>query len=432
MFIKGLFHKIHYFNNKELIGTFFVTAGTLFGSFFSYLLQFFLARYLNVGEYGEFNALLSLAYIAGVPATVLSTAMIKKVSQLLSGNEWKKLSSLFVSSFYFSVLIGLVIFASVYFFRGYISQTLKIGNIFLIVIFGMWLGLSFLLTVPGAYLLGLLRYKAYALFVSISSMLRFVFPALLVVVGYGLIGTFYGLSLSVILAFIISLVLLKKNLTNVRNELNKMSPELNDVFKLIMPIVLVNLCMMLLNNIDLVLVKRFFEAETAGYYAGVVTLGKILLFGAGTITVVMFPKISSVKNDTKKLIKSFGFFLSLQLMAVIAGVLVYLIFPRYITLIFFGSKFMESVKYLSLFSVFVGIYVIINFLVMFMLAIDQTRIYLLLLPGVIAQYVLINMFHGSLEQVIYINIYILLLIAVILGLYSAVLFKRNFKSLELS
>ena len=48
-------------NNPELTGTLYVTVGTLLGSFFSYLLQFFLGRMFSVEDYGSFNAFLSLS-----------------------------------------------------------------------------------------------------------------------------------------------------------------------------------------------------------------------------------------------------------------------------------------------------------------------------------------------------------------------------------
>jgi len=39
------------------LGTLIVTIGSFAGAFFSYLLQFILARYLSVQDYGTFNAL---------------------------------------------------------------------------------------------------------------------------------------------------------------------------------------------------------------------------------------------------------------------------------------------------------------------------------------------------------------------------------------
>jgi O-antigen/teichoic acid export membrane protein len=298
----------------------------------------------------------------------------------------------------------------------------------LVILFGIWIAATFLLTLPNSFLLGLLRYKAYAFFVVLSSFIRFLIPAGLVLAGYGLTGTFTGLILSVIIAFLISLLLLKRNVGNLRNNTANISSDLSDVFKFVMPVVMVNLAMILLNNVDLVLVKKYFDAESAGYYAGVVTLGKIFLFGAGTVAVVMFPRISSLKASGGKILSNFSLYLFLQLTVVVLGIFAYTMFPKILTLLFFGSKFLASVTYLPLFSVFVGLYVTINFLVMFLLAIDKSKVYVFLLPGVVAQYLLINFYHDSLFQIIKINISVSALLVGAIALYLFRLFRKDFRS----
>ena len=63
-------------SNKDVLDTIIVGGATLFGSVFSYLLQFVLGRKLSVGDYGTFNALLSLSctsfYFHGVLGSVLA------------------------------------------------------------------------------------------------------------------------------------------------------------------------------------------------------------------------------------------------------------------------------------------------------------------------------------------------------------------------
>ena len=82
---------------KKLIvsNTAIVTVGVLIGSFFSYLLQFFLGRFLSVSDYGTFSALLSLTYLIGVPSGVFGISIIKVSSELLAKKRFDKLSSLF-------------------------------------------------------------------------------------------------------------------------------------------------------------------------------------------------------------------------------------------------------------------------------------------------------------------------------------------------
>jgi len=66
---------------------------------------------------------------------------------------------------------------------------------------------------------------------------------------------------------------------------------------------------------------------------------------------------------------------------------------------------MSSVEYLPMFSLFIGLYIIINFLILFFLAVSRTSVFLLLLPGLGVQYLLISSNHGTLYDIINADIY---------------------------
>ena len=95
-------------NDQSVSGTIIVTTGLFVSSIFSYFLQFALGRFLSVQEYGDFNALLSLFYIVGVPSTVLGISIIKVVSELKAENEYEKVSGLFWHLSLFSLIFGLL------------------------------------------------------------------------------------------------------------------------------------------------------------------------------------------------------------------------------------------------------------------------------------------------------------------------------------
>jgi len=114
---------------KDINATILVTSGLLVGSFFSYLLQFFLGRSLSVSDYGAFNALLSVAVIVGVPATVFGIPLVKEVASLSAKKEEAKLSALFWQAMLWSVAAGLIVFGFFYIFRDSVLSSLKITNI---------------------------------------------------------------------------------------------------------------------------------------------------------------------------------------------------------------------------------------------------------------------------------------------------------------
>lgn len=415
-------------SNKDVLDTVLVGGATLFGSVFSYLLQFVLGRKLSVSDYGTFNTLLSLSSIVGVFGAVFGTALIKVNAEIFAKKDNNKLKSLFIDSVRFSLIVGLVSFLIIFSLREFISNYLNIDDSFLITLFGVSIGLGFLAVVPNSYLQGTQEFKKYSLFHIFSLFLRFLIPTIFVFMGFGLRGVYSASPLSSITSFIFGLFILGLNLKNLKKV--DANDSLKKVFSLASSVVLVNFSMTALNNIDLIMVKRFFSAADAGYYAGTMTLGKILLFGAGAVSVVMFPKITALYAGGKSFMKSLKRFLILLISVLVIGVICYQIFPEIITKLFFGRAFEDSVKYLPLFSVFVALYVLINFLVMFFLAIDKRKVGLLLLPGIVIQYVALNFFHGSLWEVINVNIAISVMILVILSVYFYFSIPKKIESLD--
>ena len=415
-------------SNKDVLDTVLVGGATLFGSVFSYLLQFVLGRKLSVSDYGTFNALLSLSSIVGVFGAVFGTALIKVNAEIFAKKDNNKLKSLFIDSVRFSLIVGLLSFLIIFSLREFISKYLNIGDSFLITLFGVSIGLGFLVVVPNSYLQGTQEFKKYSLFHIFSLFLRFLIPTIFVFMGFGLRGVYSASPLSSITSFIFGLFILGLNLKDLKKV--DVNDSLKKVFSFASSVVLVNFSMTALNNIDLIMVKRFFSAADAGYYAGTMTLGKILLFGAGAVSVVMFPKITALYAGGKSFMKSLKRFLILLTSVLAVGVICYQIFPGIITKLFFGRAFEDSVKYLPLFSVFVALYVLINFLVMFFLAIDKRKVGLLLLPGIVIQYVALNFFHGSLWEVINVNIAISVMILVILSVYFYFSIPKKIESLN--
>ena len=226
-------------------------------------------------------------------------------------------------------------------------------------------------------------------------------------------------------SFLLGMLLLQIKIKNVEKE--DISSYLEKLKSLSISIILVNFSLMFLNNIDVIMVKKYFSPIEAGYYSGTVTLGKILLFGAGAFTTVMFPRITALYVNGKEFTHKLKMIFFLLLGVLFVGVLCYRIFPEFLTKVFFGEAFMSSQEYLPLFSIFVAIYVLINFLVMFFLAIDKKAVGFLLLPGVVAQYILLNIFHESLWDVININIGVsaFTLVLLLVYFYFSVLEKKE-------
>lgn len=396
-----------------LFGTFLVTLGMLIGSVFSYGLQFVLSKLLTLEEFGTFNSLLSISNILGVFILVFSTALIKLTSELKGLEQFGKLTTLFWKLTIFSLIFGLIIVVLCIVGQSELSKIFNISDQNLFVSFGLIMASSLVVAIPTAYLQGLLRFKAFAAFSVIFAFLRFIVPTIFVYKGLSLNGVFFGMFLSTVLSYGISLFLLKKNFKLGTPE--DVSNYYRQLMLFSVPVFFVNIGMNLLNNLDVILVKRYFSEVDSGIYSGIVTIGKILLFGAGTVSAVMFPQISALYARKENYSSKLKMFLALQLLAVGGGVVFCFLFPHFLALMF-SSNFLPAVPYIPTFSIFVAIYVLLNFSVLYLLAINRTKVFIFLIPGVLLQFLLLFFFHSSLQQVINVNIFVsaILLLSVIL------------------
>jgi O-antigen/teichoic acid export membrane protein len=396
--------------NVAVTGTIIVTLGSFIASGFSYLLQFALGRLLTVPDYGTYNALLSVTNIAGVPAMVLITSLVKLTSELKAKDSFDKLTHIFWKFSAIMVALGFVVFALLSLLKEPLARYMNITESYLFMYLGLVIGISFLMSVPYAYLQGLLRFKAFAFSKMMGGFLRLVIPVSVVLLGYGLGGVFMGIAVAALITYTIGILLLKKNFRKYGND--DLSPYYRKVMTFGVSVLFVNLGLMLMNNLDLILVKKYFSEDIAGFYAGTVTVSKVLLFGAGTVAIVMFPQISELYAKGENYVKRLKIFFTLQLVLVTGGILFFTLFAELITRIMFGEKFMPSVEYIPLFTVFIGLYVLINFMILFFLAIGKTKVFLLQIPAVILQFILITLFHNNLYEVIKINIFVALLLLV--------------------
>lgn len=389
-------------SNNNLVNTVIIAIGTFIGSFFSYLLQFLLGRYLSVVDYGSFSALLSLSNLLGVFASVFAVSIVKRVAEYTAKDDRRMATHMFINLSLFSVVIGAITFFLITFFSSGISSGLQINDTSIVTIFAVSIGLSFLGVIPMSFLQGSMLYRRWAFFGSLSSFLRMLMAAGPAVIGLGLYFVFAGMSLSTVICYLISILLLQRIFLAEKS--SDPRPEYQKLLSFGFSTLLITLGLTFINNIDMVMVKKYFDPETAGYFAGAVTVGKILLFGSTAVATLMFPSISALYAQGKNFVPQFKQLVIIQSLLVGVGFLIFEIFPKTVTVLFFGQTFVQSVPYLRLFSVFIAVYVFVYFLVLFLLAIEKTKVYLLLIPGMFLQFFLINNFHASVFQIIYADI----------------------------
>jgi O-antigen/teichoic acid export membrane protein len=193
-----------------------------------------------------------------------------------------------------------------------------------------------------------------------------------------------------------------------------------DAFGFAIPTLLTQLGITSLYSADIILVRHFFDAKSAGLYAALAILGKIIFYASGAVPVVLFPIASertALGSKTKKLVLSaIG-----AVLAISAGItMLYFLFPDFIVNLLFGNAYQGAVTMLGQFGIFLGLFSVANIITYASLAVGKTRIWLVAAVAALIQIAGITMFHDTISGVISINIAVCLLYVIFAGGYYLV------------
>ncbi len=403
-----------FFKNEALNSTAIVSGGIFLASIINYFFQILVARNTSVHDFGDFTALLSLSAIFLVPANAIMAASIKEVTQIIKKDNNKLSTRFFLELTILTMLTGFFVASGVFLFSSYAMRSLKIENIFYVYSFCFMMLFSYVIVVPNTYLQAYLRFTKFSISTATAAVFRFALPLTLLFLGFGVSGLFVGMGIALLASFLFGSALTM----DVFKE--GFHPSSSGVYKSLLKTslsaLLLNLGMTMLNNVDVIFVKYRLSSLDAGTYAGLVTVGKVFLFGAGSIALIMYPQISNAYALGKGYIRKLKLFTLIQLFLVIGGLIVFSLFPEMIIKVMFGDSFLGAAKYLPMFSVFTALYILSNFAAYFLLAVSLNKMFVVQVLAGILQVILLS-FCSSIDSVIKSNIIVALFLLSGLILY---------------
>src|SRR5205823_5773166 len=177
----------------------------------------------------------------------------------------------------------------------------------------------------------------------------------------------------------------------------------------------------IINNIDILLVKHFFAPEQAGLYAAVALVGRVLYFAAWSVVSAMFPVSAAAKpreEDPNVILVPLLFVLGIG----VVFVLLLSFFPGLVVQTIFGGGFSHAEPLLALYAVATGLYALSVVLMAYEMSrrIANTGWLQLAFSGVIVGG--ICLFHSTLREVVIVQI---VLMVVLLAAVSVPFFRRK-------
>jgi O-antigen/teichoic acid export membrane protein len=186
----------------------------------------------------------------------------------------------------------------------------------------------------------------------------------------------------------------------------------------------------IINNVDILLVKHFFASEEAGLYAAIALVGRVIYFASWSVVSAMFPVSAGAKPKDEN-----SSVLVVPLVIVLLITLLFVVglaaFPEPVLRSVFGAGFqigygMDSL--LSLYAAATGCYSLGVVLMAYEMSrkIANTGWMQLAVSGAIV--VGINLFHSTLRQVVVVQ---LVLMVVLLMIVSVPFFRTHRESIGL-
>lgn len=375
--------------------TFTLFSGMMAGSIFNYFFTLIMGRMLGPSDYGVLIALFSLFYIISVPSATIQTVAMKFTSFVKNQGALEKITSLLLYLTKRVFWLGLVSFFIFAILSKPIASYLKIDSPYLVILTMASLLFIFLLPINRGILQGLQNFKGLSINSIIDPLFKLILGVILVFLGLKVFGALLGLIFGIFFAYVFSFIPLK-NILKKREKEEK--PK--GLFRYTGWVFLAMLLITLASNLDILLIKHFWDGEEAGLYAALSMMGKIILFISLPVVSVMFPMISDLyeRKERHYLILINSFVLVVALGAAVLAI--YIIAPGLSVKILYGTKYLKIAPYLGLFGFAILLYALINVFVNYYLSVKN---FLFLIPITLfltLEVILLWFFHDSFFTII--------------------------------
>jgi O-antigen/teichoic acid export membrane protein len=370
-------------------------AGSLAVGALNYLYYPVLGRLLSPGTFGEVQTLVTLFLQLGVFLVVLSQVIVNIVANYESQ---ARVNALVFEFEKLALLVSAALLCLALLFGRQLQSWLNFTSAWPFAV----LGLAVLASVPfyirGAYLRARQKFGLVSGGNILAAGAKLILSAILVMAGLGTIGAMSGVLLAQIIACVLivwwavragltrDITVKKISLPNIK----MLGPELR--FGCI--VLVASTAITLQYSLDIVIIKHYFDAHTAGVYAGIAAVARILFFLTASIPQVLISKVRLNDESGQSLgvlNKSLVLLVGLSLPVLIATIF----FPEPLVNLLMGKEYTPLAGLLPMLSLSVFTVAIINLMAAYYLALRRFGIALLTAVGAGLTYIFIFLHHSS-------------------------------------
>lgn len=370
---------------------------------FNFAYNVFMARVLGPSEFGHINAAITILLLVSSASLAFQLVCAKFVAR----NENYSAKSAVVKSLLGKAWIASLILAAILFIaQKPFAAYLNLPNHWMLGLLAIGVAVYAPLGVKRGAMQGLCSFPRLGGNFVLEAFTRLVVGISLVVAGYGALGAVGAISAAVVMAYLLPPVPSEIKVHPVAGEPASFAEAVQAIVFFIGQVII--------NNVDILLVKHFFPADPAGVYAAIAQIGRLLYFICWFgIVNAMFPVSASRQEENSS--DAIGLPLLLVFGISTVFVLIAALFPHLIMGLIFGSKFINIGPLLALYAAATGLYSLAVVLIAYEMSkrIANTGWLQLLVSAALV--LVIGFFHQSLREVIMVRIVLMVLMLVMVS-----------------
>lgn len=348
--------------------------GALAAGALNYAFYPVMARLLSTDNFGEVQALFSLFAQINIFLTVLG---LLTVNIVVNNPPGQKRDRLILEIEKLALVIGLILLIASYFAGASLERFFHFSSFWPFVALSAAVFVTVPLTFRSAYLRGRRAFTLVAVLNILAAAADLVLSVAFVVLHGKTTGVLLGLVVAQLLTFICAATLARRRgfdgsqtrtlfkLPDVR----MIAPELRYALLVLAS----SLIITGMYSIDTVVMKHWFDAGTAGLYAGIATIARIIFFFTASVAQVLLPSVRMnrpAEHNRAILMKSF-----VLLMGIGGSVLlVFCLLPRTVVEVLMGSRFLPYANLLPRLSLVIFLVSILNLFLLYHLALRRYAI----------------------------------------------------------
>lgn len=374
--------------------------GSLFVGALNYLYYPVLGRMLEPAAFGEVQALVSLFLQLSIFLTVLGMVTVVIVTNYKDQDSRNQVIFELEKS---ALAVALILFLATVVLQKQLQHFFQFQDTAPFIM----LAVALVVTVPFTFRSSFLRGKKYFGLASWANILgaggKLLLSVLLVTVGLGTAGAIGGIVAAQVIAAVFAGYYALRHGLHIPGDFGRFAlPRLHKIageLRYTGWVLATSLTVMVLLSIDIVVVKHYFDAHTAGLYAGIATVARILFFLTASIGQVLLSSVSLEAGAQKnaQLLRK-----SLILFAVVGGsaLLVCVALPETVIKLLMGSEYSAFAELLPKLSATVFIVSLINMLVTYFIALHHFTVGKIVIIGAVVPLGLLIHHHSSPAEVV--------------------------------